>query len=394
MRTTPLKWIALVAVLGFTACSGGGSNAPPMNGLPPANPGFSASPAAVKIAEFPIAPGDSNPAAIAVAGDGSAWFLSSNAVNRIALSGAVTPHADPEFSAYSKGTDIIAGTDGALWFTANCSGSFAPPSPINCDPSLVELLRITTAGSLTFIANAGDTSEGVFQSGLAFGPDSTISAIVGRGDTVASNGSGYEVVKTDGTVLRSEPFPSPCLDVPGTGGATAAGFWSASGIARGSDGAFYVTASPPCGNLNLSGAPPDSVLRIDASGAITNVFPLPNGRRITAGPDGNLWITQNGATNAIARMTTTGSITEFPIPTPNANPIGIAVGNDGAIWFAEHDASKFGRITLDGKIVEYRTPTANAGPFGVASLPGACGPGHGQIWFTESLANKVARIDF
>ncbi|MGZ3518991.1 MAG: virginiamycin B lyase family protein [Vulcanimicrobiaceae bacterium] len=57
---------------------------------------------------------------------------------------------------------------------------------------------------------------------------------------------------------------------------------------------------------------------------------------ITIGPDN----TQAGTTNAIARLTTSGAITEFPLPTKAAQPLGIAAGNDGAIWFAEFKASK------------------------------------------------------
>jgi len=76
---------------------------------------------------------------------------------------------------------------------------------------------------------------------------------------------------------------------------------------------------------------------------------------ITAGPDGNLWFTERfGSCSApliagcskIARITTAGVITEFPVPTPGGGPIGITAGPDGALWFTEFDGQKIGRLQL------------------------------------------------
>ncbi len=49
-------------------------------------------------------------------------------------------------------------------------------------------------------------------------------------------------------------------------------------------------------------------------------------------------------------------ITEFPIPTPNTQPLGITRGPDGALWFTE--IAQIGRITTAGVVTEYPTPTA------------------------------------
>ena len=46
---------------------------------------------------------------------------------------------------------------------------------------------------------------------------------------------------------------------------------------------------------------------------------------ITAGPDGNLWLTEADE-NKICKITPTGSITKYPIPTANARPWGIVAG--------------------------------------------------------------------
>jgi hypothetical protein len=52
--------------------------------------------------------------------------------------------------------------------------------------------------------------------------------------------------------------------------------------------------------------------------------------------------------NKIGRITTTGVLTEFPVPTSNSAPTGIALGSDGNLWFTEVGANKIGRITTAG----------------------------------------------
>lgn len=389
MRSTVCNALLALAVLAMSACSGGnGTSSLPASRPAPNNPGPAGVPSSSAIAEFPIAAGDSAPTAIAVALDGNPWFLSSNAVNRITPAGVVTQFTNPNLNQYNAATDIIVGPDGALYFTANCS--VADP----CFPGSVIIVRSSTSGAFTLLLNAnpGDTHEGFFQTALVSGTDGTIWAALGVGDTVSQNGGAYEQIRTDGTVIVPlTRLPQPCINAEG---APSFAYYSASGIARGGDGAIYIAASSPCGDFPVPQGV-SVVLRIDpGTGKITNTFSVPNANRIAKGPDGNLWVTQTGSTNAIGRLTPAGALTEFPLPTSKANPIGITLGNDGALWFTESDASKIGRITASGTISEFSTPTPNSKPYGIASLPGECGPGHGDIWFTEPAANKIGRMLF
>lgn len=106
---------------------------------------------------------------------------------------------------------------------------------------------------------------------------------------------------------------------------------------------------------------------------------------ITVGPDGALWFTEPSGSK-IGRITTSGVITEFPIPAlyPNevrwATPMGITAGPDGALWFTITDRPGIGRITISGVITEYPLPTA---PWGLYKQPVmiATGP-DGALWFT------------
>ena len=104
----------------------------------------------------------------------------------------------------------------------------------------------------------------------------------------------------------------------------------------------------------------------------------PNARpqEITAGPDGNMWFTE---ASAIGRITPSGVITEFPLPSAGVFPAGIAAGPDGNVWFAETGTSSIGRITPTGQITEMRIPGAACSPMGIAAGP------DGNVYFTADV---------
>jgi virginiamycin B lyase len=150
----------------------------------------------------------------------------------------------------------------------------------------------------------------------------------------------------------------------------------------GPDGNIWFADQGPIGGGALSGN--GSIGRITMSGVITKFsVPTPNSEPsfITTGPDGALWYTygndQNIGINKIGRITTAGVVSEFSIPTPSSAPGGIVSGPDGALWFTEVGASKIGRITTSGTITEYPLPA------GTAPLLIVAGP-DGALWFTET----------
>ncbi|MDT2006729.1 hypothetical protein FXW78_22845 [Rhodococcus opacus] len=77
------------------------------------------------------------------------------------------------------------------------------------------------------------------------------------------------------------------------------------------------------------------------------------------------------------------------MPTPAALPIGIFAGADGGVWFTETAAGKIGRIDIATKAIEeYPTPAALSAPFVLrAETEGR------YIWFGELAANRIGRID-
>ncbi len=106
---------------------------------------------------------------------------------------------------------------------------------------------------------------------------------------------------------------------------------------------------------------------------------------IAKAPDGTYWYTQPGA-NRIARMTPSGDVAEYPLPSGASNPFDIIAGADGNMWFTELDGGRIGRITLGGVITEFALPVTTSQPRGIAA--GA----DGNIWFTELTGAKIGRI--
>lgn len=156
-------------------------------------------------------------------------------------------------------------------------------------------------------------------------------------------------------------------------------------------GALSGLAGGPDGNLWFTDWSNDVVGRVTLDG-VQREFPhvagrprLPTG--VVTGPDGDLWFTDF---DAIGKMTTTGALQEFPIPTPVPYANSIAVGFDGNLWFTEQ-VGKIGRITTAGVITEFPVPEIPA--TSVSTLAGviAAGP-DGNLWFTEPEPNKIGRI--
>lgn len=79
---------------------------------------------------------------------------------------------------------------------------------------------------------------------------------------------------------------------------------------------------------------------------------------------------------------------QYKIPTASSKPMGIALGSDGVLRFAEYAVSKIGTLNANGKISEIVTPAKKAGPIGIASGPGPSL----NVWFTESTIGRVGQI--
>ena len=100
------------------------------------------------------------------------------------------------------------------------------------------------------------------------------------------------------------------------------------------------------------------------------------------GVDGNHWFTQPGSPR-IGRITTSGTVTEYVLPTPSG-AWDITAGPDGNIWFTKPEGHKIGRITSSGNVTEFNVPGGT--PYGIAAGP------DGNVWFTDPYAPRIGRI--
>lgn len=149
----------------------------------------------------------------------------------------------------------------------------------------------------------------------------------------------------------------------------------ARGIAEGPDGNLWVAQAAGSGKI----------ARITPTGTVTefhahedpaqSTFPVD----ITAGPDGNLWYVSQSP-ELVGRITPAGVVTTFTLGiTPNSDLSSITVGPDGNLWFTESaDPGRIGRITTAGAVAEYGAGlTPNMAPSDITAGP------DGKLWFTE-----------
>ncbi len=153
------------------------------------------------------------------------------------------------------------------------------------------------------------------------------------------------------------------------------------GITSGPDGALWFTdnyAGNPSGNTG-------SIGRITTTGTLTR-YPITVGsqffpQQITAGSDGALWFGQAGG---VTSVTTAGTFTQQA--SPGVTPIDITSGPDGALWFTDSQGANIWRVTTAGVLTQYAMPNGHAGADSITSGP------DGALWFTADGHTTIGRI--
>jgi virginiamycin B lyase len=256
------------------------------------------------IQELPL-PADATSTMDVVAGsDGNMWFTQSNGVARITPDGAVKLFPlEKKHGPYA----LTSGKDGAIWFTEMLANRIG---------------RISMAGDVTEVEIQG---KGRYPRGIAVGPDGAIwfthSEEIGR---LARDRklSLYTLPSVDDL---SEDI---CVDPNGN-------IWFS---------VWNYTYSHWIGRMTPRG-------QIAKYPFTDDVFPM----GLTIGPDGNVWFTEYGSSE-IGEMSETGQLTEFKLPRAKSYPATFVSGPDGNLWFTEEGRDTIGRITLEGKITEFPIP--------------------------------------
>lgn len=185
------------------------------------------------------------------------------------------------------------------------------------------------------------------------------------------------------TSILAHPTPVPTLAPPhmladvALHGSGASSGYSIGSMTHGSDGSLW-----------FADFSANAIGRVGADGTVTT-FPLPTPNSgissIAAGPDGNVWFTES-STNRIGRITPTGAIAEFPIPTPNSDPAGLISGPNGSLWFVELGPAQIGSITRAGAVKEFAMPASVSGN----NIGALAGGKDGNLYFFSG--NSIGKL--
>jgi streptogramin lyase len=118
---------------------------------------------------------------------------------------------------------------------------------------------------------------------------------------------------------------------------------------------------------------------------VNKAFTIPSGDHpsgLTLGPDNNVWFVES---NHVGKITKTGVITEYALPTTGADSGAVTTGADGNLWFTAHTTRKIVKVTTGGTVTEFSLPSSpQCYPTGIAKGP------DGNVWFR--CTSNVGRI--
>jgi streptogramin lyase len=292
--------------------------------------------------------------------DGNLWFTESGA-SKIAEINPTT-HAVSEFPTPTNSSlgPIVAGPDGNLWFvetgasqigmidpTTHAIAEFPTPTP----NSLPEGIAADPYGNLWFtehnssnIAEINPTTHAISEfptptansgpEGITAGPDGNLWF------TETTTGPGGN----SGQIGEINPTTHAFTETPAPAGSL---LFS---ITTGPDGnLWFADGNPSGGSIGEINPSTHAVSEF----AVPTPHSLPQG--ITAGPDGNLWFTEAWANKVGEINPSTHAVSEFAVPTPlpspppfppPAGPWDITAGPDGNLWFTENAQGQIGEVVL------------------------------------------------
>lgn len=105
---------------------------------------------------------------------------------------------------------------------------------------------------------------------------------------------------------------------------------------------------------------------------------------VAVGADGAIWFTES-ETDKIGAVDRTGAFREWPLDFfEGSGARDLTLGSNGDLWFSETDVDLIGRITPDGEVSHYPVPQGFSHPLGIAAAP------DGTIWF--AMNSEVSEL--
>ena len=309
----------------------------------------------VTISEFPIPTANAKVSQLVAGSDGALWFaecnLSAGKIGRIPTN--ATPGSGAQIAEYPVPTAaagpyaIVAAADGALWFTERGNDAVGR-IPTDATPGSSAQIVEYPAGSpfSTPSALLAGPSGALWFTDQLVGDAGVMNLGGGVAQTVTLTAPGSAMAQdAAGNVWIATPASQSIAKVAPNGGVTLLSVPSSSQIVT-----MTFDAS---NNLWMADAGLNAIDELPSGGSSIVQFPVPQGGRpigLTIGPDGAIWFTDN-VRNAIGRMTTAGvfaPLAGYAIPTAQSVPIQITNGPDGALWFVEFDGNNIGRVVPSG----------------------------------------------
>jgi streptogramin lyase len=144
-------------------------------------------------------------------------------------------------------------------------------------------------------------------------------------------------------------------------------------------------AAGPDGDLWFTDDSTGEIGKITTAGGVLE-YAVPSGKSsnltgIVAGPDGNLWFT-DASPFAVGKISTSGAVTEYGLA--GGNEIWIAAGSDGDLWFTSTEG-KIDKVTTSGSVTQYTLPELSQ-PNGIAAGPDK------NLWFADRGTSKIGKI--
>ena len=381
-RITSVTGLALLLSAMLGGCSGGGGSSTTTS-IPPSGlaPGAPAAPAPMttslpipsSVAEFAVPSTMQGGAGLTLGPDGNIWFTAAGLVGYIVPSW-VPSHPVPELTVTPAAAQgIVPGQGQTLWFYSATPGAFS-------GQVLTYLVQISTSGTvLRTIPDFSGTQPNKCQNVSVLEPGSGATVLVGWSIAVVPEGP-FAV----NTVVQQINAAGNLVQLASIQGLI-------SDLAQGPRSIWSTWMYYNFGTgLAPSGALPPAIAEITPTGQV-NAITVPSGYTpggITVCACGTPYValnTVNANNGAIGRVNTDGSVTLFPVPSSIG---GITTGGDGAIWFTEPATNQIGRLLSSGTITQYAIPTSNAGPNRIVAGP------NNTMWFTEISANKIGRITY
>lgn len=383
------------------------------------------------VTTFAGGPGVDGPLEIVAGPDGNLWFTSSlnDRVGRITPTGAVTTYADPD-DRVDVPHDLVVGPGGLVYFTSTANsrmgvvvgdrlatiatpyvaGGYANAVTASADSVWYlagsDRVRLSAAAAPTtppaeVVAASAGSSSAVVTWGQpdtgSLGGDGRRSAVTSYRvyrdgalvhttefsvyeartfrDEGLTPGQTYQYQVAAVTNLGEGPRGSATLSVPAYGFTRFAGGGERVVVDAGGD--VWSTDRSPDGVLRIAADRTTTEYLLDPAATVSD----PVG--IADGPDGNLWFTSS-ANDRIGRLTPEGQMLTTA-PAGVDDPGDITTGPDGNLWFTSRGNDRIGRITPFGVVTTFPAVDADQ-PFDIVGGP------DGNLWFTARANDRVGRI--